>query len=98
MGILMIFARILFLAYSFCASLLLIIGLITESRGLRIAGVIREIRKANKQIKPCHKPTKNPATFPSESGLSVIGFGPAVHATIASKITIEKATNSFLRI
>ena len=40
MGILMIFAGILFLAYSFCASLLLIIGLITESRGLRIAGVI----------------------------------------------------------
>jgi hypothetical protein len=40
MGILMIFAGIVFLAYTFCASLLLIIGLIAESRGLRIAGVI----------------------------------------------------------
>jgi hypothetical protein len=39
-GIIMISAAILLLAYAFCASLLLIIGLITESRGIRIAGAI----------------------------------------------------------
>ena len=40
MGIYMLFAGILFLAYAFCASLLLIIGLIVESRGLKIVGAI----------------------------------------------------------
>src|SRR6266850_557018 len=42
MGIYMLFAGILFLAYAFCASLLLIIGLIVESRGLKIVGAIAQ--------------------------------------------------------